>query len=159
MNQNSDVDVLTAIGLTAVNTTGALVGVFVWADVRLLGLLALVCFIDFITGVMASHKMEEDVTSKRWKVGLFSKVSLLLTLYITGLVLRTYHEQVANYIVYFFIWMFTMAELYSAWSNTYTIRTGERVKEQDVVALTIDKYKAVISALWGTNEGGTKRKD
>jgi phage-related holin len=156
MNQVNDPDTMSTVSLTAINITGAVIGTYIWADFWLLALLALVCFIDFVTGIMASYRMDEDITSKRWIVGLFAKFSLIMTLFISGLVLCTYHEQVANYVIFFFIWMFTMAELYSAWSNTYTIRTGTREKEQDVVAITINKYKAVISALWGTDKGGTK---
>jgi hypothetical protein len=156
MNQVNDPDTMSTVSLTAINITGAVIGTYIWADFWLLVLLALVCFIDFVTGIMASYRMDEDITSKKWIVGLFAKFSLIMTLFISGLVLRTYHEQVANYVIFFFIWMFTVGELYSAWSNTYTIRTGIREKEQDVVAITINKYKAVISALWGTNKGGTK---
>lgn len=152
----NDPDTMSTVSLTAINITGAVIGTYIWADFWLLVLLALVCFIDFVTGIMASYRMDEDITSKKWIVGLFAKFSLIMTLFISGLVLRTYHEQVANYVIFFFIWMFTVGELYSAWSNTYTIRTGIREKEQDVVAITINKYKAVISALWGTNKGGTK---
>lgn len=159
MNNNPDIDLVATVGLTAVNATGALIGTYIWADARLLLLLTLVCFLDFVTGIMASIKLDEPITSKRWMVGLFAKFSLVMSLLISGMVLRTYHEQVAEYIIFFFIWMFTMGELYSLWSNTYTVRTGIRKKEQDVVAITIDRFKEVISILWNTTQGGTKGKD
>ena len=100
----------------------------VLAYVFLLGL-------DYITGLMASVKVKEDVTSYRMIRGAFYKLSLLFVLFGLGFFAKmvTMSPEITQIFFFPILLMLGAGELFSLIANVHCLKTGERYKEQVVI--------------------------
>lgn len=100
----------------------------VLAYVFLLGL-------DYITGLMASVKVKEDVTSDRMIRGGFYKLSLLFVLFGLGFFAKmvTMSPEITQIFFFPILLMLGAGELFSLIANVHCLKTGERYKEQVVI--------------------------
>ena len=106
--------------------------------------------LDYITGIMASYKICDEITSNKMIRGLFYKISLLFVLFGLGffakmIMMDTEAKEI------FFIPMLIMlgaGELFSLVANVHCIKTGKRHKEEIVVTDYILKFiKKIIDKL------------
>ena len=97
----------------------------VLAYVFLLGL-------DYVTGLMASVKVKEDVTSYRMIRGAFYKLFVLFGLgFFTKMV--TMSPEISQIFFFPILLMLGVGELFSLIANVHFLKTGERYKEQVVI--------------------------
>ena len=103
---------------------------------------ALLLSIDYITGLMASYKVKEDITSNRMIKGALYKISLLLLLFALGFFAKMtmISQDITNVIFIPIMTMLAAGELFSAFANVHCMRTGERHKEQVVITDYILKF-------------------
>lgn len=106
--------------------------------------LSVLILIDFVTGVGSAYILEEPVTSNRARIGILSKVVLLLIPVTMALVMKalgaSHYLEYANSIIYVLV----LSEAYSIIGNIYTIQTKERVKELDAVSALL---KSLLTAI------------
>jgi phage-related holin len=152
-DMNNHLDLASAIAVNAATVSGAAVATYLRPelDLSLLILLALVSTIDFFTGITASYRIGQPITSRKWKLGFFSKMSLILAVGATCLVIRAFFYDPSTFLVWLFF-MFCMAELYSIWGNLHTIWTGERKLEGEAVAAVIKQIRRGLIALFENGE-------
>lgn len=103
---------------------------------------ALLLSIDYITGLMASYKVKEYITSDRMIRGALYKISLLGLLFALGFFAKMtmLSQEITNIIFVPIIIMLAVGELFSIVANVHCTKTGERHKEQVVVTDYILKY-------------------
>lgn len=96
---------------------------------------ALLLSIDYITGLMASYKVKEDITSNRMIKGVLYKISLLLLLFALGVFAKMtmLSQEVTNIIFIPIMIMLAVGELFSLFANIHCLKTGKRYKEQVVI--------------------------
>lgn len=112
-----------------------------------LGILALLLFIDYITGISKTYVINKaDIRSYRAISGIIAKASVLLvpiTLAVAG-------KQV-NYDLTSFvdvvISMLVLAEVYSIIGNIRSIQSGKTVHEIDAVSFVLGKVSNIIEEL------------
>lgn len=109
--------------------------------------LSILMMVDFALGLGKSYRMCIPITSYRMKLGVISKVGMLLIVISFGLAFT--HggfliDELKDYIGWV-IWVFILSELYSIVSNTYAIKVGEELPEFEVIAIIGGKLREVIS--------------
>lgn len=109
--------------------------------------LSILMMVDFALGLGKSYRMRIPITSYRMKLGVISKVSMLLIVIAFGLAFT--HggfliEELQDYVGWV-LWVFILSELYSIVSNTYAIKVGEELPEFEVIAIIGGKLREVIS--------------
>ena len=108
--------------------------------------------VDLILGLMASYRVNETITSRKFKLGIMSKVSVLLLVALIAMVLHSFYPDKAATLVTWFLWVFTISELVSSISNWETLKTGVRKKEQDIMVLILGKFRSKIKKIFGMGE-------
>lgn len=92
--------------------------------------------LDYITGLLASYRVLEDITSQKMKIGAIGKLGLLfLVLGIASLVKILGVD--FSFLMFTVLWIIAVAEALSLVSNVHTMLTGIREKEQVVVTTLI----------------------
>jgi len=117
----------------------AAVALFISVDVDLLYFLPIIMCIDALFGIIASHKMKEKFVMKKFQWGFLSKFALLLLPVIIALI-GTGIGYDLTLVIDWAIKLLFIAEGYSILGNMYTMRTGKRPIEVDLISLAI---------LWG----------
>lgn len=109
--------------------------------------LSILMMVDFALGLGKSYRMRIPITSYRMKLGVISKVGMLLIVISFGLAFTHggfLTEELQDYIGWV-LWVFILSELYSIVSNTYAIKVGEELPEFEVIAIIGGKLREVIS--------------
>lgn len=107
-------------------------------------LYACLLFIDFLTGIGKSLVMQVEITVKRMKVGVITKMSMLflpITLAITAKIGGVEAQKV-------FEWgliLLAVSEAYGVFSNVYTMKTGKYLPKADAIALIGEKLRFLIT--------------
>lgn len=108
--------------------------------------LTILLLIDFITGIIASYKIGEKITSRELKIGALTKLSTILlvfTLALTGKILTVEYE----YFLYGGIIVLTLGEVYSIFANVHCINTGERLEELAVTSKIAYWIRDIINSI------------
>lgn len=129
--------ILNTLGL-GIATISAYFGMQMEAVVMYTILLSL----DFISGLMASYKVGDDITSHKIIAGVYTKVSMLFLLLGTGAFAKMIGVNAEYTVMFFtgFMVILGLGELYSLTANVHCIKTGERHKEQIVITDYLLKY-------------------
>lgn len=132
-----------------INTINAMfAGMFVYIGIREETLIALtiLLFIDFLTGVGASYRNKEPITSRTLRVGVIAKLSTLLLVVSVAIASKAIGIEY-DYLLYGGIGMLALGELYSIFANVHCINTGERLKEFTVTALLAERIRAIVERM------------
>ena len=105
--------------------------------------LALLLIIDFVTGLMASYKVGEHITSKVLKVGVLTKFGTILLIFTIALLIKIMGVKYEEFL-YGGIIMLALGEAYSIFANYHCMKTGERLKEFTVTSLIAEKIKKLV---------------
>ena len=106
--------------------------------------------LDYITGIMASYKVCDEITSNRMIRGLFYKISLLFVLFGLGFFAKMIMMDTEAKEIFFIpiLIMLGAGELFSLVANVHCIKTGKRYKEEIVITDYILKFiKKIIDKL------------
>ena len=106
--------------------------------------------LDYITGIMASYKICDEITSNKMIRGLFYKISLLFVLFGLGFFAKMIMMDTEAKEIFFIpiLIMLGAGELFSLVANVHCIKTGKRHKEEIVVTDYILKFiKKIIDKL------------
>ena len=136
-------------GITIVNSI-TLVGATMLSSISIspkaVIVLSTFMIIDFILGLGKSYRMCVPITGYRMKLGVISKVGMLLIVLSFGLafthggfMVSDLHDYIA-----WVLWVFIMSELYSIVSNTYAIKVGEELPEFEVLAIIGGKIRSIF---------------
>ena len=111
--------------------------------------LSILMMVDFALGIGKSYRMRIPITSYRMKLGVISKVGMLLIVISFGLAFT--HggfliEELQDYIGWV-LWVFILSELYSIVSNVYAIKTGDNLPEVEVLSIIGKKLKSLMEAV------------
>lgn len=88
--------------------------------------------LDYVTGLMASSRMCEDISSSRMKAGVMGKMALIFLVFGVAAFIKILGVDF-SFLMYTTIGILAAAELLSLVSNVHCIITGVRQKEQIVV--------------------------
>lgn len=111
--------------------------------------LTILMIFDFILGIGKSYKMCIPITSYRMKLGIISKIGMLIIVISFGIV-ATHSGIVIENMQTYLQWvlaLFMLSELYSIVSNVYAMKKGEELPELEVLSLLGGKLKLLIERL------------
>lgn len=111
--------------------------------------LTILMLIDVIVGLGRSYRLQIPITSYRIKLGVVSKLGVLLIVVAVGLAFThsgLIIDDLKEYIQ-LILWLFILSELYSIVSNVYAIKTGDSLPEVEVLSLLGRKLKNLMEAL------------
>lgn len=111
--------------------------------------LTVLMLIDVVVGLGRSYRLQIPITSHRIKLGVMSKLGVLLIVLSVGLAFThsgLVIEDLKSYIQ-LILWLFILSELYSIVSNVYAIKTGDNLPEVEVLSLLGAKLKKLMEAL------------
>lgn len=118
--------------------------------------LTILMLIDVVVGLGRSYRLQIPITSYRIKLGVISKLGVLLIVVSVGLAF-TYSglvvEDLKEYIQ-LILCLFILSELYSIVSNVYAIKTGDNLPEVEVLSLLGKKLKNLMEALIPNHKDG-----
>lgn len=105
-------------------------------------ILTFLMVIDFITGIIASAKVDgiQSITSKRMTAGAVAKLIIILIPFIVLLTGKGLGLDSMKY-VQGVLFILIVAEAYSNLGNIQSFRTGQRVPEIDAVSLLLKKIR------------------
>ena len=106
--------------------------------------------LDYVTGIMASYKVCDEITSNRMIRGLFYKISLLFVLFGLGFFTKMIMMDTEAKEIFFIpiLIMLGAGELFSLVANVHCIKTGKRHKEEIVITDYILRFiKKIIDKL------------
>lgn len=93
-------------------------------------------FMDYFTGLLASVKVHDDITSEKMIDGALKKLSTLFLILGVSAFIKIVGIDF-NFLMYSILWTLAVAELLSLIANIHCMHTGERWKEQIVVTTLI----------------------
>ena len=111
--------------------------------------LTILMVIDVVVGLGRSYRLQIPITSYRIKLGVISKLGVLLIVLSFGLAFThsgLVIDDLKEYIQ-LILWLFILSELYSIVSNVYAIKTGDNLPEVEVLSLIGTKLKRLIEAI------------
>lgn len=111
--------------------------------------LTVLMMIDVVVGIGRSYRLHIPITSYRIKLGVLSKLGVLLIVLSFGLAFThsgLIIEDLQEYIQ-LILWLFILSELYSIVSNVYAIKTGDNLPEVEVLSLIGAKLKKLMEAV------------
>ena len=111
--------------------------------------LTILMVIDVVVGLGRSYRLQIPITSYRIKLGVISKLGVLLIVLSVGLAFThsgLVIDDLKEYIQ-LILWLFILSELYSIVSNVYAIKTGDNLPEVEVLSLLGTKIKKLIEAI------------
>lgn len=142
-------DVSMIVAANAVTFSGATIATYLFGSANLLVTLTTLMVLDLITGLMASYSCGEEISSRKWKLGLMGKVAFILMLGSLGILFRTYYpEQIQTAMTWLF-WSLSMAEAMSIVGNSYATAKGKRLPEVDVIGIIIGRIRAALAEALG----------
>lgn len=122
---------------------------YIGLDSAMFQLLLMLMASDFILGIIAAYQLNSFTSRGAWN-GMLKKLSTLLVL-----LMSAYYSKVMGvFFGLFSVLVFSIiihAETLSVWKNFYIVRTGERIKEVDILkpffAGIIKKIESMLKAL------------
>ena len=111
--------------------------------------LTLLMMFDFILGIGKSYKMCIPITSYRMKLGVISKLGMLIIVISFGIV-ATHSGIVIENMQTYLQWalaLFMLSELYSIVSNVYAMKKGEELPEFEVLSLLGGRLKLFMERI------------
>lgn len=111
--------------------------------------LTILMVIDVVVGLGRSYRLQIPITSYRIKLGVISKLGVLLIVLSFGLAFThsgLVIDDLKEYIQ-LILWLFILSELYSIISNVYAIKTGDNLPEVEVLSLIGAKIKKLMEAI------------
>ena len=111
--------------------------------------LTILMVIDVVVGLGRSYRLQIPITSYRIKLGVISKLGVLLIVLSFGLAFThsgLVIDDLKEYIQ-LILWLFILSELYSIVSNVYAIKTGDNLPEVEVLSLIGSKLKKLMEAI------------
>ena len=111
--------------------------------------LTILMVIDVVVGLGRSYRLQIPITSYRIKLGVISKLGVLLIVLSFGLAFThsgLVIDDLKEYIQ-LILWLFILSELYSIVSNVYAIKTGDNLPEVEVLSLIGTKLKRLMEAI------------
>lgn len=111
--------------------------------------LTVLMVIDVVVGLGRSYRLQIPITSYRIKLGVISKLGVLLIVLSFGLAFThsgLVIDDLKEYIQ-LILWLFILSELYSIVSNVYAIKTGDNLPEVEVLSLIGSKLKKLMEAI------------
>jgi toxin secretion/phage lysis holin len=117
----------------------------------IVGLLAALIVIDYITGIWKAWKFNVKITSKRSSRGILEKTILLIIPLLIGAVSKILGYSVTTLVQPVFA-MICLSELYSIIGNLTCIYSGENKEEIDAVTYVLKKIKDLIFKKIDNNE-------
>lgn len=112
--------------------------------------LTILMVIDVVVGLGRSYRLQIPITSYRIKLGVISKLGVLLIVLSVGLAFThsgLVIDDLKKYIQ-LILWLFILSELYSIVSNVYAIKTGDNLPEVEVLSLIGAKIKKLMEAIF-----------
>lgn len=112
--------------------------------------LTILMVIDVVVGLGRSYRLQIPITSYRIKLGVISKLGVLLIVLSFGLAFThsgLVIDDLKEYIQ-LILWLFILSELYSIVSNVYAIKTGDNLPEVEVLSLIGTKLKRLMEAIF-----------
>lgn len=152
MKQFSEYTDTTFLAINATTVSGATIASQFFDYFTLFAILIVANILDFFLGVMASYRCNEDVTSRKAKLGALSKLVVIIVAGFFSLVLTMFYGHKASGVITWYLWVFMFSELLSIAGNFEALRTGERKKEQDVIVLMIRAGRKKIAKLLSLDE-------
>lgn len=116
--------------------------------------LTILMVIDVVVGLGRSYRLQIPITSYRIKLGVISKLGVLLIVLSFGLAFThsgLVIDDLKEYIQ-LILWLFILSELYSIVSNVYAIKTGDNLPEVEVLSLIGTKLKRLMEAILPNNK-------
>lgn len=130
---------------------GALVLTYVGLPIEPVLMLAALMTIDFLSGIGRAHALNEQITSRRMKSGIASKLLLLLIPLAVALAAKGLgHDW--SYLVSLCVSAMILSELYSFISNVYAIKTGDDLPEFDVIKMLGKHIRTALERLMDTRK-------
>lgn len=108
--------------------------------------LSLLLLIDFVTGLIASYKIGQAITSKVLKIGVLTKFGTILLILTVALMVKILGVQY-DYFLYGGFIMLALGECYSIFANVHCMNTGERLQEFTVTSLIASKIKKIAEGI------------
>ena len=111
--------------------------------------LTLLMIFDFILGIGKSYRMCIPITSYRIKLGIISKLGMLIIVISFGFV-TTHSGIVIENMQTYLQWvlaLFMLSELYSIVSNVYAMKKGEELPEFEVLSLLGGRLKLFMERI------------
>ena len=139
-------------GILIVNTITVIVATILTAiniPVASFYTLTLLMMFDFILGIGKSYKMCIPITSYRMKLGVISKLGMLIIVISFGIV-ATHSGIVIENMQTYLQWalaLFMLSELYSIVSNVYAMKKGEELPEFEVLSLLGGRLKLFMERI------------
>lgn len=111
--------------------------------------LTILMLIDVVVGLGRSYRLQIPITSYRIKLGVISKLGVLLIVLSVGLAFTHSGLVIVDLKEYIqvILWLFILSELYSIVSNVYAIKTGDNLPEVEVLSLIGAKIKKLMEAI------------
>lgn len=126
---------------------------YLWIDHTIFFLYTCLIFIDFITWVM-KWIINKDLSSSKALNGFIKKFIILLLIFAIWIFAKISHLDAHMLLSWAFFWL-SLSELYSIIANIYQIKTWERVKEYDALAIILKKLLCYIE--WKINNLDNKK--
>ena len=139
-------------GILIVNTITVIIATILTAiniPVTSFYTLTLLMMFDFILGIGKSYKMCIPITSYRMKLGVISKLGMLIVVISFGIV-ATHSGIVIENMQTYLQWvlaLFMLSELYSIVSNVYAMKKGEELPEFEVLSLLGGRLKLFMERI------------
>ncbi len=109
-------------------------------------ILAALMALDFFSGLGRAHALKEQITSRRMKNGITSKLLLLIIPLVMALTAKGLGVDF-SWLVEWSISVLILSEAYSIVANIYTVRTGVSAPEWDVISLILGKIRNAIDVI------------
>jgi len=97
-------------------------------------IIAILVFVDFITGVASSISRKQQVASARMVRGIVAKSFAIMIPFILALMGKVIQVDLSS-IIFAALSIFAVSESYSIIGNIYEIHEGEEVTEQDSITI------------------------
>lgn len=130
----------------AILGAGAWVLTYVGLPIEPALILGALMTLDFCSGIGRAHALREQITSRRMKSGIASKLLLLMIPLAVALSARGLGQD-WGYLVSFCVSAMILSELYSFISNIYAMKTGEDLPEFDVIKMLGKHIRTALERL------------
>ena len=109
-------------------------------------ILSILIILDFITGIIKSIRLWDDIKSKKWIIWILSKLLLILIPITIALVWKWVWVNLYVFISSCF-GLLIVSEWYSViWNITMAI-TGKKLKEKDSISMILEKILSIIKKI------------
>lgn len=114
-------------------------------------ILAVLICIDFASGIGKSLAIGRPITSKRMRVGLISKLGLLIVPLVVALAAKGLTQDLA-WVVDYVVNLMILSETYSVIANIYAMKKGKEAPEWDVMSILLKQIKNMVNRVEGGND-------